>query len=417
MGSADSGGPPQSRRAFLGGTAGLLGGLALPSLGASSPDLTVMTRNLYVGADLFELYRAGSVAELRQIAGDLLETILGHPFSARMDAIADEIAATRPDVIGIQEGAVVRTQQPSDFSINPFPNASEVVVDLLELLGARLSARGLGYEVAAATVTSDIEIPADVGGHGIDVRLTDRTAILVRDGLEVNDTRAGTFDAARSISAAGLTVLTLRRGYCLAELTTAGIRTVVATTHLESADADIRLRQARELLERLPTDRPLVLAGDLNSGPELSPAAYDRLTRSFTDTHTALEVESPGGTCCHDADLRNEDAQLASRIDAILYRGGLEPTAIQRVGTDPADRAVIERDGETIPLWPSDHAGVVATFEPVTEDNRPVTGAVQRGGSPTRSPPPDVALDGFGPAAAVAAILLGGLVQRYRRNR
>lgn len=405
-----------SRRAFLGGMAGVLGSRRLPSLAAGAPDVTVMTRNLYVGVDLFELFRAGSIDELRRKAGDLLEQTRTHPYSARMDAIAGEIAATRPDVVGIQEASILRTQQPSDFAINPFPNASDEAVDLLELLTSHLEARGLDYEVAATTVTSDVEVPAAVDEAEIDVRLTDRTALLVRRNIETTDVQTGTFDAAYSLTMKGVDLLSIQRGYSLVTLSIEGTEITVATTHLESADPDVRLAQARELLDRLPGDRPVVIAGDFNSGPGAPTAAYDLLTKSFDDTHRSLHAEADGDTCCHAPDLQNEDPRLSLRIDAILYRGGLKPTDIDRVGADPTERVTAQVNGESVRLWPSDHAGIVATFEAPTTATAPATPAAQTEPSPTTRTPTSAPLDGFGPLAAITAVTIGALARRYRRE-
>jgi hypothetical protein len=66
-------------------------------------------------------------------------------------------------------------------------------------------------------------------------------------------------------------------------------------------------------------------------------------------------VNATGDTCCQDADLLNDASDLTSRIDLILYDGAVEPLMGEVVGDEPADR--IDSG-----LWPSDHAGVVATL-------------------------------------------------------
>ena len=55
------------------------------------------------------------------------------------------------------------------------------------------------------------------------------------------------------------------------------------------------------------------------------------------------------------ANLLNPISQLSERIDLVLFRGGFHVEDIRLVGEKPSDR---------IPpgLWPSDHAGVVATL-------------------------------------------------------
>lgn len=350
-----------SRRAVLGGLSGLATAQALPAAAAPDQSLTVATRNLYLGVDLSRLFQATSMDDVRRIAGQMLDEIRTHPYAARTDAIAAEIEAAQPDVIGVQEAARIRVQTESDFLDDPSPNASTDAVDLLDLLSTKLEARGLDYDVATSTVTTDVEVPAEDDGGPTDVRLTDRTAVLVRSDLRVVERRSGTFDAALEYPLRGHSV-SIRRGYCLVDLTVGGTDVTVANTHLESADAYTRKRQAEELLETLPSDRPVVLTGDLNSGPGTTTGAYERLTESFEDSYSSLRPDADGFTCCQANDLRNEESAFSSRVDHVLHRGALEPTAIERVGADPGSKVSVESGDETVRIWPSDHAGVVATL-------------------------------------------------------
>ena len=211
-----------------------------------------MTRNLYLGVDLARLFQVRSVADVRRVAGRMVADVERRPFPARAAAIAEEVESTRPDVVGVQEAALVRVQEPSDFVVDPGPNASRVAIDFLEVLSEALAARGLDYEVAASVVTSDVEVPADVEGRTVDVRLTDRDALLVREGVEVGETRTGTFEAGFGVSVDGYAA-TIDRGYATVAVSVDDIRATVATTHLESADATVRQQQARELLDVLPS--------------------------------------------------------------------------------------------------------------------------------------------------------------------
>ncbi len=399
-----------SRRGFIAGTTGLVAGHALTTTAAASGSLSVMTRNLAVGVELFDVEEASTLDELRDVAGQLYEDFRRYPFGPRAEAIADEIEATSPDVVGLQEAMLVRTQQPSTFEPDGSPSASNVEVDFLDVLSGELAARGLDYDVAISNVTTDIEVPADVDGEEIDVRLTDHVAILVRGDTEVRDARGGTFETSRSmpIGSDGL-----ERGYCQVDVPVDGTDVTVATTHLESSEPVIRQQQAEELLDRLPTDRPILLAGDFNSGPDSQSSTYDYLTTYFEDAHTTLQPDRDGHTCCQDGDLLNEESQLSRRIDAVLYLDSFEPTTVERVGADPEDRVVVEDGDEDVRLWPSDHAGVVAGFEVdfdgSTDDG--TLGAMRDSGSD--SSPVD-ALPGFGFGAALTG--LGGAYLLARRR-
>lgn len=412
--------PSLSRRALLGGVSGLAAGQALPAEAATPPTLTVMTRNLYVGVDVTRLFRARSMDGVRRVAGRLLEDVQAHPYPARIDALAAEVAATEPDVVGVQEAAVIRTQRPSDFDEERTRNATAVLVDLLDLFTSKLDARGLHYEVVASTANTDLEVPADHDGGQVDVRVTDRTALLVREDVETGATRTGRFDATLSYPMDSDAV-SIHRGYCSVDVTVGGTDLTVATTHLESAASDPRVAQARELLDLLPADRPVVLAGDFNSGPGGSTAAYDLLAESFEDAHATVRPHEDGFTCCQAADLRNDESRLSRRVDAVLARGGLDPVAVERVGAAPADRVRATVDGEQVRLWPSDHAGVVASVEVTPAagtEGSTASPSVESGSSPEPTPADDggrsVPLAGFGWVAAVFAIFVAALARRHR---
>ncbi len=119
----------------------------------------------------------------------------------------------------------------------------------------------------------------------------------------------------------------------------------------------VQASQALELRTELQaTELPIILVGDLNS------AADGSSTETYADFRDAgygdawaVVGSGPGHTCCHDVDLMNATPELAKRIDYVLYLGGVEAIAAQVVGDEVAD---ITPGG----LWPSDHAGVVATL-------------------------------------------------------
>ena len=107
--------------------------------------LKVLTRNLFLGANLMPAYRAlaapGGLATLPGIVAEIFNP--GEPpgvvqqtdFAARAIGLADEIEATGPDLIGLQEAAQWRTDD-------------TVAADHLDLLEAELARRGLRYRRA-----------------------------------------------------------------------------------------------------------------------------------------------------------------------------------------------------------------------------------------------------------------------------
>jgi endonuclease/exonuclease/phosphatase family metal-dependent hydrolase len=319
--------------------------------------LRVLTRNLFLGADLMPAYRAlaapDALTTLPAIVAQLFNP--GEPpgvvqrtdFAARAAGLADEIEAAAPDLIGLQEAAQWRTDD-------------TVASDHLDLLEAELARRGLRYRRVAAAVNGDVALPS---AAGFNVGLRDREAILARDDEEVltaNVQTAAFVNTLPIVTPNG--TFALARGWMSVDATVRGTQVRLISTHLEvsrpPAAAAAQLAQAGELLAGpADTSLPVVMLGDFNSRPDAPTYAALRAA-GFDDAWTrANPSDDAGFTCCHRAGLADPADTLRSRIDLILTRGAITATEAFLVGHRPADM----RAG----LWPSDHAGVVATLEPV----------------------------------------------------
>ncbi|MFC4358481.1 endonuclease/exonuclease/phosphatase family protein [Halobium salinum] len=308
---------------------------------AATAETRVMTRNLALGADLTRLYDAED-DELDRVAGDLVATAEESRFDHRAAAIAAEIEATGPALVGLQEAVRVEVD-------------SEVRFDYLNVLRRALRERGLDYEVVARATNADVTLPAAVDGLLSVLTVVDRDAVLVRGDVATENARSGRFDAALEVKRDGRTV-TVPRGWAAVDATAAGRETTFVTTHLEAADAAVRRAQARELVGAFEDRESVVVAGDVNDGPDDAAGAYQQLARTFEDA--AAVAGDPGPTCCQNANLRNRRSRLSTRLDHVFVRGPLVPTAVTLTGEDGSDR-VDTPDGT---VWPSDHAGVVATL-------------------------------------------------------
>jgi endonuclease/exonuclease/phosphatase family metal-dependent hydrolase len=407
-----------TRRDVLAGAAGIGAGLGTPLVGgrarASTP-VRVVTRNCYLGADLFRLLVAATEGRdaVETAVSDLLQAVGRSHVPARLDAIAAEIARSEPDLVGVQEAALIRTGEPGG-------EATDVRYDFRETLTAAFDDRGLPYRVVDAVTTTDFQLPTTIDGERRGVRLTDRDLILAHEDVTTEAVTSGRFDAAVTVS----DDIAVERGYGIVDATVGDTRLTFCNTHLESASAETRLQQATELEERL-ADRPepVVLVGDLNSGPGGSRGAYDRLLESFRDAAAGV-----GHTCCHAAGLRNDEASLTARIDHVLVRGDVGPSDVTRVGADPADRIGVDGDR----LWPSDHAGVVATLAPGGEatttatPSETATRTQTRTATPTPTATPTsgssdggnadttVEVPGFGAVTGAAAVVAAALAARRR---
>jgi hypothetical protein len=91
--------------------------IAVPVSAAEQPhpfagdrQVTVMTRNLYLGTDLNPILTAPSLPALLVAVGAGWAQVQANDFPARARALADEIADSRPDLVGLQEAMLYRTQ-------------------------------------------------------------------------------------------------------------------------------------------------------------------------------------------------------------------------------------------------------------------------------------------------------------------
>jgi endonuclease/exonuclease/phosphatase family metal-dependent hydrolase len=319
--------------------------------------VTVMTQNLYLGTDLVPIFGAKTLQELYAAVGAGWVQVQANDFTARAQAIADEIAAAKPDLVGLQEAELYRTDFPPDGSATP---AETVAYDFIRLLVNALAERGLAYKPVSTFTGTDIELPASsslVLPPSLDVRFTDRVSLLARTDektadLKVSDPESGTYPTELPLTTA-FGSIAVPRGWASADVKIRGKSFRVVTTHLEAFNGLVRNAQAGELLAGpLATDLPVVAVGDFNSGPGGDLTAYGELLGGgLSDSWP----DGAGLTCCHATDLHNPDPTLTKRIDLVLTRGGFDTVSADVVGEEPGDRTPSG-------LWPSDHAGVVTTL-------------------------------------------------------
>jgi len=335
--------------------------------------VTVMTRNLYLGAELGRVFGKSGLDFLLATT-EVWAMVQKNDFPVRAEAIADEIAAAQPDAIGFQEVYLWRIQEDGDYLAgNVAPNAEQVVYDYLALVQAALASRGLSYRVAADVELSDLEAPVLKGPPGpagiptSDVRLTDRQVILVRADAQTANAEGHVFTWLVPAPLPGASV-PIERGWVSVDVKHQGEWVRFVSTHLESYSPQIRTLQVQELTGALAgVDGRLIVVGDMNSRPDGTDAdggaAYQILRAAcLADAWPALHPpEALGYTSGWGEDLTltedpvtGEPLELYERIDLALFRGAVSPRGAFVVGDALEDR--------TGGLWPSDHAGVVATL-------------------------------------------------------
>lgn len=313
--------------------------------------VTVMTRNLYLGADLTPLVTATTPDELAAAVKQILTAVVASNPPLRMGWVADEIAAEHPDVVGLQEAALWQIQTA----------AGTQTFDFVQLILHALAMQGLHYRVAVEQTNFDSSV--QLPGVQLGASFADHDAILVNADdpayrLKVLDTGAAHYASQLSFPTL-LGPIDFDRGYVWADVRTSGRVWRAVDTHFEAYPGfgtqlhDYTADQAEELAAALSGQKRTVVLGDLNSSPDnpLAQGYSVLLDNGYSDAWTALHPTLPGLTCCRNDDLSG--GTLSERIDYALYRGPITPLSASVIGVAPRS--------DTPPRWPSDHAGVLAT--------------------------------------------------------
>ena len=316
-------------------------------------EMVVMTQNLYLGSSLNAALGATTPQEFIIAVATIYGTVIFTDFPARAEAIADQIDAERPDLIGLQEVSRWTTTGPAPPGF-----------DFLAILQQALDDRGLSYSVAAVSDNASIgpvplayplcAVPEPLGACL--VLLQDRDVILVNDDnldLSVFNSQSGRYVAQVEVPTP-VGVLSFDRGWASVDGTFEGKKFRFVNTHLEvEGNADVQEDQGREFLAGPAKAGGAVIAvGDFNSAADGSTTTtYADLTKSYFDD--AWSSDDPGYTCCQNDTLTNFPSGLGSSIDFVFTHGASRALGADVIGDAPFQMAP--------PLWPSDHAGVVAT--------------------------------------------------------
>ncbi len=327
---------------------------------ASNGSITLMTRNLYVGAAFDSLLSVQTPNDIPGRVAQIYAEILSSQYPCRAEAIADEIVQNQAALVGLQEAELLRVYSPCGSSIPNPPQPMAFAMDYVQILIDALERRGVHYGVAASVTNTDVTVTSETGDT---IRLTDRDVILVRTDLSANEfsvsnPQAGNFKARFTVQVGGTggPSLTVLRGWCSVDMKVRGKSVHVVNTHLEDSVPLIQSAQADELLAGpLRSSRPVIAIGDFNVSP--NSATYGSLIKAgFHDAWTLANPSDPGFSCCQAEDLLNPASQLSERIDLILFHSSrISVNDMVLVGANPSDRLP---SGQ----WPSDHAGVVGTL-------------------------------------------------------
>jgi endonuclease/exonuclease/phosphatase family metal-dependent hydrolase len=369
--------------------------------------LTLMSRNLYLGADLTPALTASNINQAIDAGGEIVNQVHATKFpSIRAASIAAEIKKRKPDIVGLQEAAWWRTgplnlspsvvNNPTATTTDPL--GGDFLTDLLNAVnsGGKASAakkgkkKGVRYVLAAVKPEFDAELPVNDDGNGSGVtgadhneRLTMRDAILVRKGVGVkfSNPSSGTFNTLLHVDLAPpLNIpVNVTRGWVAINVKAHGRSFHVVDTHLEAFDSqgqnktnqgttvgkgEVREAQAKQLVTPMPTGAvragklPTLLIGDMNSDDDTVQPNGDRnaylalLAGGFTERSTS----TPLGCCLNDPFLvggPNSINDFDHQVDHILTNR----SRIKFV------KGFVDGLAPVNGLYPSDHAALTSVLK------------------------------------------------------
>lgn len=337
--------------------------------------VTVMTQNVYQGTEFRNFAAlAGTNASLEEaLAATTADygTYVATRFKDRAKQIASEIARNEPALVGLQE---IATWHIGPFvGAHPFALPVPVNEDFTQELLAALAADGKQYAVASRHDNNfTLAFPIFTAKGPVAVGMVESGVILARSDLhgqlKLSNPQSGTFNARLPLIPNPLDPdpphgFQFTNSWQSIDVTTRGRSFRFITTHLDALapGGAVSGPQAQELLAGpANTPLPVVVTGDMNSGPALAPAAYNALVAGgLSDTWTAAGLGAPPLTCCHLApnDLASDpNASYTEDPDHVFTRGPFAVLDTHLVGNtvpSPAPEPFI---------WPSDHAGIVATL-------------------------------------------------------
>jgi endonuclease/exonuclease/phosphatase family metal-dependent hydrolase len=344
-----------------------------------SDRVQVMSRNIYLGADLGPGLSATTPEAFFTANGAILRQVTRTNFPLRAKALAAEILRERPDLVGLQEVALWRTAAPSLDPVLTGPTATTVRYDFLALLLKQLNRYWPNYRAVVVQPEFDFEAPANENGVAndgppgllanaeINGRLTMRDVILARNWTTfTKNPKAGHFANLLNVTVSGIPIA-VTRGWTTVDAKVGHSRWFhFVNTHLEAFDDEsvvpsIRSQQARELVAPATvgspagparSSLPVILTGDLNSDRDTEVQLGD--AQAYNVMRGAgfvnRDTSRPLSCCLTDPNLVGGSlADFNHKVDHIMTSS---PSLVK------LQRAVVVGLGKVNGLFPSDHAGL-----------------------------------------------------------
>ncbi len=353
--------------------------------------VNVMTRNLYLGADLTPAIQASGLGDFIKANGKILRDVSANNFPTRARGLAREILKKKPDLVGLQEVALWRTAPPSLASVlsDAGPTATTVRYDYLQELLGQLnkgnSGKGKGkgkaqYRVVVSQDEFDFEAPADENGvpddgppgtlkdAEINGRLTMRDVILARVGAGVTTKRPQSGNYGNLlVEKVSVVDVTVKRGWTAVDVKVRGSKPFrFVNTHFEAFDdasqvPSIRALQARELVAPngpATSKLPVVLVGDLNSDDDTVEPGDQQAYRELLAAGLRERSTNDPLSCCLKSSLLAEGAggsvsDFDHQVDHVMTR---DPKTVKLKSSSVTGIQPVNG------FWDSDHAGVFSSL-------------------------------------------------------
>lgn len=259
----------------------ITGAVLTPPASAQDQTVTIMSRNIYLGADVG--VALGLIPDMPAAAQFMWDQMRATDFASRAPLLAQEAATHRPAVIGIQEATTWECTA-------GLTGRRVVVYDFLDQLLDAMRATGVEYVIATdgthpalnpgysippipgVTMVRDPQaFPALFGGDEAACGFTIGDALLVRADLADRVLASGTVEFAERTTIVPV-LMEISRGYAWADIDLGGTPTRVVTTHLESLwDPGVipsaRVQADQLIADLASTTMPLIVLGDFNSDP------------------------------------------------------------------------------------------------------------------------------------------------------
>ncbi len=372
---------------LLTGMVGIVALVAAPGVEAKpkkkkAVPVTVMTRNVYLGADLGPALEANTFKQFTKANGEILAEVDRTNFPLRAQALAAEIVSNKPDLVGLQEVAWWRTN-PMPGGPQQGPNgtftATDTRYDFLQLLLDQIAAQGGDFTPAVVKTEFDFEAPADTDnnpntgleGGDIQGRLTMRDVILVNDDSKVKaklkNPQTGTFSALYTPNIAGIDV-PVTRGWTAGDVKVQkgkGKKKVkksfrFVNSHFEAFDDEkqvpsIRAQQAAQLLAEPANANKAIILGDFNSDVPGVKMGDDQAYQTLLNGGFTERATDDRTSCCVNDVFTSPPNQFDHRVDHIMSN---QPNKkVKLVSSTIVGKAIVNG------LYPSDHAGVVSKLK------------------------------------------------------